>query len=173
MAVDVGGDALQIAGRKIEQSNEVVDHAMQLGIADQAGELGVHLEPAGRADVLERGHGDRREPHLRPRERRSREERYRFAAEYLVADRLVEQVAARQADRVSLALIQDALGFEEQGLAEALGADDDELVVPARGEEGIDLGRSVQQRLVEIVRNTDVIGVDSPRAHRKMPPDEQ
>ena len=56
----------------------------------------------------------------------------RLAAEDLVADRLVEQVAARQADRVALALVEDALGLEEQRLAEALGADDDELVVAVR-----------------------------------------
>jgi hypothetical protein len=89
------------------------------------------------------GHRDRGEPDLRPRQRRGREERDRLAAEDLVADRLVEQVAARQAGREALALVEDALGLQQQRLAEALGADDDELVVAVRRQEAVDLGRAV------------------------------
>ena len=69
----------------------------------------------------------------------------------------------RQPDRPSL--VEDALGLEEQRLAEALGGDDDELVVPIRGEEAVDLGRPVEERLVEVVRHPDVIGVNRPGSH--------
>ena len=106
------------------------------------------------------------EPDLRPRQRRGREQGDRLAAEDLVADRLVEQVAARQADRLALALVEDALGLQQQRLAEALGADDDELVVAPGREERVDLGRAVQQRVVEVLGDPDVVGVHGPRAHR-------
>src|SRR5438270_251008 len=98
--------------------------------------------------------------------RRSVEERDRFAAEDLVADRLVEQAAARQARGLAFALVEDALGLEQQRLAEALGADDDELVVAPGCEEGVDLGRAVQQRVVEVLGDADVVGIDGPGAHR-------
>ena len=165
VAVGVGRAALQLARREVEQAHEVVDDAVQLGVGDQAGQPRADLQPVGRADVLEHGQRDRREPDLRPRQRRRGEQRDRLAAEDLVADRLVEQVAARQADGVALALVEDALGLEQQRLAEALGADDDELVVAPRGQEAVDLGRTVQQRLVEILGNADVVGVDGPGAH--------
>ena len=127
--------------------------------------LALTLRPSGRAGMLERGHRDGGEPYLRPRQRRRGKERDRLAAEDLVADRLVEQIVARQADRVPFALVQDALGLEEQRLAEALGSDDDELVVAGGREEAVDLGRPVEQGLVEVLRDADVVGVHRPRSH--------
>jgi hypothetical protein len=88
--------------------------------------------------VLEHRQGDGGEPDLGPGQGRRREEGDGLAAEDLVADRLVEQVAGRQADGEAGALVEDPLRLEQQRLAEALGADDDELVVPLRREEGID-----------------------------------
>jgi hypothetical protein len=84
-----------------------------LGDGDQPVQAGVHLEPVGCADMLERRQRDRRQPHLGPWQRRRGEERQGLAAEYLVADRFVEQVAGRQTDRVPFALVQDALGLEQ------------------------------------------------------------
>ena len=169
VAVGVGGAALQLARREVEQADEVVDDAVQPGVGDQAAEAGADLEVVERVEVLERRHRDRRQPDLRPGQRRGGEQGDRLAAEDLVADRLVEQVAARQADRVAFALVEDALGLEQQRLAEALGADDDELVVAPRREEGVDLGRAVEQRLVEILGHPDVVGIHGPRAHRNFP----
>jgi hypothetical protein len=62
--------------------------------------------------------------------------------------------------------MEDALGLEEQRLPEALGPDDDELVVAVEAQEVVDLGRTVQQRLVEVLGDADVIGVHGPRPHR-------
>ena len=83
---------------------------------------------------------------------------------------LSSRLPLRQADRLALALVEDALGLEQQRLAEALGADDDELVVAVRRQEGVDLGRAVQQRLVEVLGDPDVVGVHGPRTHRRSPP---
>ena len=83
---------------------------------------------------------------------------------------LSSRLPLRQADRLALALVEDALGLEEQRLAEALGADDDELVVAPRREEGVDLGRAVEQRLVEVLGHPDVVGIHGPRTHRHFPP---
>ena len=60
---------------------------------------------------------------------------------------------------------EDALGLEEQRLAEALRPDDDELVVPIQAQEVVDLGRAVQQSLVEVFGDADVVGVHGPRSH--------
>jgi hypothetical protein len=98
VAVGLGRAALQLARREVEQAHEVVDHAVQLRVGDQPPSRG-RPQAVGRADLLQRGHRDRGEPDLRPRQRRRGEERDRLAAEDLVADRLVEQVAARQAGR--------------------------------------------------------------------------
>ena len=38
------GAALQLAGREVEQAHEVVDHAVQLGVGDQAAEARADLE---------------------------------------------------------------------------------------------------------------------------------
>ena len=133
--------------------------------ASRRGEPRVHLEPVGLAEMLQRGRRDRRQPDLRPRQRRGREERQRVLAEDLVADGLVEEIAGRQADRPRLALVEDALGLEEERLAEALRADDDELVVAVEAQEVVDLGRAVQQGLVEVLGDADVVGVHGPRSH--------
>src|SRR4030095_13399795 len=66
---------------------------------------------------------------------------------------------------MAVALGKDALGLEQKRLAEALGSDDDELVIAPRSQECIDFGGSVEQRLVEILRYADVIGVNSPSPH--------
>ena len=65
-----------------------------------------------------------------------------------------------------LALIEDALRLEQQRLAETLGCYDDELVVAVRRQEAVDLGRAVEQRLVEVLGDPDVVGVHGPRSHR-------
>jgi hypothetical protein len=49
-----------------------------------------------------------------------------------------------------------------------LGGDDDELVVPVGREEAVDLGRPVEQGLVEVLRNTDVVGVNGPGSHESL-----
>src|SRR5262249_6001379 len=48
---------------------------------------------------------------------------------------------------------------------EPLGADDNELVVSVQVQEGVDLGRSVQERVVEIFGDADIVGVHSPGSH--------
>ena len=165
VAVRVCAAALELARREIEEADEVVDDALELLVGDQASESGANLEPVQRADVLERRKRDRREPDLRPRKGRHHEEGQELPAEDLVADRFVEEDSRRQAGRPSLTLVKDALGLEKQGLAEALGADDDELVVPVRTQEAVDLGRAMEEGLVEILCNPDVIRVNSPCAH--------
>src|SRR4030095_10632611 len=70
---------------------------------------------------------------------------------------------------MAVALGKDALGLEQKRLAEALGSDDHELVIAPRSQECIDLGGSVEQRLVEILRYADVIGVNSPSPHAECP----
>ena len=133
VAVGVVGAALQLARREVEQADEVVDDAAQL-LRRRSGARGAGstFRPsicptcfsvvAAIAVSQTFDHGSERR----------REERERLLAEDLVADRLVEQVAGGQADRPRLALVEDALGLQQQRLAEALGADDDELVVAVR-----------------------------------------
>src|SRR6185369_993198 len=58
----------------VEQAHEVVDDAVQLRIGEQRVGARAELEAVGGAGVLERRHRDRRQPHLRPRQRRCREE---------------------------------------------------------------------------------------------------
>ena len=115
--------------------------------------------------MLEDRDGDGRQPQLRPRKRGHGQERQLLLPEDLVADRLVEEVPDRQAGGAPLLLVQDALGFQQKRLAEPLRPDDDELVVAVETEEGVDLGRPVQQRVVEIFGDPDVVGVHGPRAH--------
>ena len=134
-------------------------------VVDQAGEPRVDRQPVRRADVLEGGEGNGREPQLRPRQRGRGEECDGFPAEDLVADGLVEQVAGGQTSRPAVALVEDPLGLEEQRLPEPLGGDDDELVVPVRGQKAVDLGRPVEQGLVEVLCHSDVVGVNGPGAH--------
>src|SRR6266568_4379633 len=67
--------------------------------------------------------------------------------------------------RPAASLIEDSLGLEEQRLPEALGGDDDELVVPVGREEAVDLRRPVEQGLVEVLCDTDVVGVYGPGSH--------
>ena len=165
MPVGVGGAALELARGEVEQAHEMIDHAVQSVVVDEPGEARADPEIVHLARVLEGGHGDGSEPQLRPRQGGSGEEGEGLAAEDLVADGLVEQIAGGQAARPAVALVQDALGLEEQRLAEALGGDDDELVIPIRGEEAVDLGRPVEERLVEVVRHPDVIGVNRPGSH--------
>lgn len=88
-----------------------------------------------------------------------------FPAEDLVADGLVEQVAGGQTSRPAVALVENPLGLEEQRLPEPLGGDDDELVVPVRGQEAVDLGSPVEQGLVEVLCHSDVVGVNGPGSH--------
>jgi hypothetical protein len=163
--VGVGGAALELARGEVEEPHEVIDHAVQAVVVDEPGEARAHPEIVHLARVLEGGHGDGGEPQLRPRQGGGGEEGEGLAAEDLVADGLIEQIAGGQAARPALALVEDALGLEEQRLAEALGGDDDELVIPVRGEEAVDLGRPVEERLVEVVHHPDVIGVNRPGSH--------
>src|SRR5262249_39721329 len=101
----------------------------------------------------------------------------RLPAEDLVADRLVEKVADGQAGGAALvllqiaavALVEDALGFEQEGLPEPLGRDDDELVVPIRGQEAVDLGCPVEERFVDVLGHADVVGVNRPGSHTPPP----
>ena len=74
-----------------------------------------------------------------------------------------------QADRPRLALVEDALGFQEQRLPEPLGADDDELVVAVEAQEVVDLGRPMQERVVEVFGHADVVGVHGPCPHTASP----
>src|SRR5690348_2661960 len=145
MAVGVGTAALQLARREIEEADKVIDDAVKVLVGKQPVEGGTDLEVARGARVLERRQRNRRQPQLRPRKRRHREKGQQLAAEDLVADRFVEEGAGRQADRSSLALVEDALRLEQKRLAESLGADDDELVVAARIQEGVDLGRAMKE----------------------------
>src|ERR1700731_5308909 len=94
MSIGVGGDTLQLARREIEQPHEVVDDAVQLGVADEAAEPGVNLEAAGRIDMLEHSHRNGGEPYLRPRQRGRGKKRDRLPAKDLVADRLFGQNSA-------------------------------------------------------------------------------
>ena len=59
---------------------------------------------------------------------------------------LSSRLPVRQARRPPVSLVEDALGLQQQRLAESLGGDDDELVVAIRGQEAVDLGRPVQER---------------------------
>ena len=165
VSVGVGRAALELARGEIEEPDEMIDDAMEPMVVDQAGEPRADRQPVHCADVLEGGEGDGREPQLRPRERGRGEECDGFPAEDLVADGLVEQVAGGQTCRPAVALVEDPLGLEEQRLPEPLGGDDDELVVPVRGQEAVDLGRPVEQGLVEVLCHSDVVGVNGPGAH--------
>jgi hypothetical protein len=165
VAVGVGGAPLELARCEVKEADEVIDDAAEAIVVDQAGQSRVHLEAVQLADVLEGGDGDGREPELRPRQRRSGEERERLPAEDLIADRLVEEVPDGETARPAASLIEDSLGLEEQRLPEPLGGDDDELVVPVGREEAVDLGRPVEQGLVKVLRNTDVVGVNGPGSH--------
>jgi len=73
--------------------------------------------------------------------------------------------AGRQAGRPSVALVEDALGLEEERLAEALRPDHDELVIAIEIQEAVDLRRMVQESVVEIFGDANVVGVHGPRAH--------
>ena len=133
VAVGVGGAALQLARREVEQAHEVVDDAVQLRVVDQAGEARRSTFRPSTAptcfsvasaiavsQTFDHGSGD--------------------AAKKAIASRLKilspiglsSRLPRGQADRPALALVEDALGLEQQRLAEALGADDDELVVAVR-----------------------------------------
>src|SRR5262249_41066527 len=94
-------------------------------------------------EMLQRGQSNRSEPHPQPRQRRHGKKIDRFAAKNLVPDRLIEQAAGGKTGRPPLALIEDALGFKQQGLAETLCSDDDEFVVSVRVEKVVDFGRAV------------------------------
>ena len=169
VAVGVGAAALELARREVEEADEVIDDAVELLVGDQARQSGAHLKTPHRPEVLEGGQGDRREPGLGPGEGRRREEGQGLPAEDLVTDRFVEEVADGQTGGPSLALVEDALGLEEQGLSESLGADDDELVVSVRIQKTVDLGCAVEQGLVEVLRHADVVGVHRPCAHNDLP----
>src|SRR5437016_263756 len=170
VSVGVGGAALELARGEIQESYEMIDDAVQPVVLDESGEPRADLEPVHRADMLEGGRGDGGEPELRPRQRGSSEEGERLPAEYLVADRLVEQVAGGQTSRPALSLIENPLGLQEQRLPESLGGDDDELVIPVRRQEAVDLRSPVEERFVEILRHADVIGVNGPGSH--IPPEQ-
>ena len=102
MAVGVGAAALQLARGEVEQANEVVDDAVQLFVGDQAGQAGTDLELAHRAEVLQRRQRDRRQPDLRPRQRRhakkARSSRLKILSPIGLSSRLP---AGRQAARPS------------------------------------------------------------------------
>jgi hypothetical protein len=165
VTVSVTGAALKVARWKIQKPDEVIDHAVQLFIGDQARQPWVDLEPIDLVEMFEDGHRNGGEPHLGPRKRRRRKEGEGLLAEDLVADQLVEEVAGGKTCGPSSALVQDALGLEQQGLAESLRSDDDELVVPVQAQEVVDLGRAVQQSLVEVFGDADVVGIHGPRSH--------
>src|SRR3989442_9467042 len=143
----------------------MIDPAAQALVGDQAGQLRGHPQAIGPTEMLERRRGDRREPELRPGQGRGGEEGERLLAEDLVTDRLVEEVTGRQARRAAVALIENALGLEEQRLAEALRADHDELVIAIEIQEVVDLRRVVQESVVEIFGDANVVVVHGPRAH--------
>src|SRR5262249_39240670 len=163
--VGLGRASLKLARGEVEQPDEVVDDAVQALIGDQPREARADVETVHRADSLEGGGGDGREPELRPRERRRGEERERLPAEDLVTDRLVEEVAGGQALGPAVPLIEDPLGLEEQGLAESLWGNDDEIVVAVRGPEAVDLWSAMEEGLVEVLDHADVVGVNRPGSH--------
>ena len=72
-----------------------------------------------------------------------------------------------------LTLVEDAFGFEQQGLAEFLGADDDddddELVVAVRAQKTFDFGGAMQRGFVEILRHLDVVRIHGPGTHAVLP----
>jgi hypothetical protein len=156
--------ALQVARRKVEQADEVVHHAAQVAVGDEAGEARAHLEAVRPVEALQRRERDGREPDLRPPQRRTGVELDGLLAEDLVADRLVEQLVVRQAGDAT-PLRQHALGLEQKRLAEALRAHHDELLA-AGAQELLDLRRPVQDRRVEVLGDANVVGVYGPGAHR-------
>src|SRR5262249_8741798 len=90
-------------------------------------------------------------------------ERDHVGAEDLVADRLVEEAVLRQAHGTLLQ--RDAFRLQQQGLAEALGRDDDELVAALRTQERIDAGRQVQLAGGQVVRALNAFGIHRPGPH--------
>ena len=165
VSVRVGGAALELARSEIEKAHEMIDDAVQAVVVDQPGEARVDLEIVHRVGVLEGRDRDGREPELRPGQGGGGEKPERLTAEDLVADRLVEQVAGGKTPRSAFSLVEDPLGLEEERLAEPLGRDDDELVIPVRSQEAVDLGSPVEERLIEILRYPNVIGVNGPGSH--------
>src|SRR5262249_55043485 len=165
VAVGVGAAALELARRAVQEADEVMDDAVELFVGDQARQSGADLETIHGPDVLERCRRDRREPRLGPWERRGGQKGEELPTKDLVPDRFVEEISDGQTGGPPLTLVEDPLGLEEQGLAEPLGADDDELVVTVRVQEAGDLGRAMEQGLVEILGHADVVGVHGPRAH--------
>src|SRR5215471_17357989 len=165
MAVGISAAALELTGREIKKAHEMIDDAMELIVCDKAGEARIDLEVVDSIDVFERRQGDCGEPDLCPGQGRDDEEGQELPTENLVADRFVEQDSRRKTGSLSFLLIQNPLGLEQQGLAEPFGADDDELIVPIRTQESVDFGGAMQQRLVEVVRDADIVGVNGPCAH--------
>src|SRR5437588_6355357 len=96
---------------------------MELLVIDQAVDAGANFELAHRADVLERGKRDCREPDLRPRQRRHYEEGQELPAKDLVADRFVEEGSRRQTGGSSLSLVKDEISLVKKGLDDAHGDD--------------------------------------------------
>ena len=107
----------------------MIDDAVQLLVGDQARQPRVDLKSLGLAEMFENRHRDGSEPHLGPWKRRRRKEGESLLAENLVADQLVEEIAGGKTCRPSPALVQDALGLEQQCLPESLRPYDDELVI--------------------------------------------
>src|SRR2546426_4614679 len=84
--------------------------------------------------------------------------------EDLVADRLVEEPVVPNAGRRAVA-VGDALRLQEEGLSEALGRRDDELVAPLLFEEALDPRGAVEEGGIQVVGDLDVVGINRPGTH--------
>jgi hypothetical protein len=145
------------------------DDALKLFVSNKAGEAGTDLQPSHRAEMFQDRETDRREPDLRPRKGRHHEKGEEFPAKNLIANRLVEKGPRGKTYGPPLALIENALGFEEQSLAETLRADDDEFVIAIRAQKAFDFRGAVEQGLVEVLRHLDVVRIHGPRTHAVPP----
>src|SRR5262245_43391255 len=122
---------------EIEQVDEVVDDAVQIGVHDDGVELRVHLEAVDHAEALEDRHRDRDQPDTLPVIGRFAVKSDHAGIEDLIPDRLVEKAIARNARRGAIA-VGDPFRLEQQGLPEALCRGDDELIAPLLLEEVLD-----------------------------------
>jgi hypothetical protein len=167
LVIGLAGGPEQIPALEVEEIDEVVDDAAQVRVHEERVELRIHLQAVDHAEALQDCHRDRDEPDALPVVRRLAVEGDHAGVEDLVADRLVEEPVGGDAGGRAVA-VGDALGLEEEGLPEALGGGDDELIAPFLLEEVLDPRGAVEKRRVEVVGDLDVVGVNRPGAHVRL-----
>jgi len=144
---------------EVEQVDEVVDDAAQVGVRDERVELRIDLEAGDHAQALQDGHRDRDQPDALPVVRRLAVE-----GDHARVNRLVEEPVVRNAGRRAVT-VGDALRLQEEGLSEALGRRDDELVAPLLFEEALDPRGAVEEGGIQVVGDLDVVGINRPGTH--------